>query len=140
MKNHRTKVSWIRISLQPRQTSSHHTQKRCDKRILRHLHGRWANRLKIRIQRCLGQNSPHVGEGETGSSSDFMSAIRHILQPIRVDPSQCGSHHTEVEMIGHCFGIASLRLCTTNLLLDLLEPGFNLPASAIVLDDLFNGE
>ena len=60
------------------------------------------------------------------------------LNAIRINPGECRRHHTEVQMIDHCMGIADLAFCTANFLLDLFEAGFDFPASAIVFDNLLN--
>ncbi len=46
-------------------SSSHHAQKRLDDRILRALVELRAKRLKIRMQSRLGEDSTHIGEGES---------------------------------------------------------------------------
>ena len=67
-----------------------------------------------------------------------MAAFWIRLDPIRINPDHCGCHQTEVQVIHHRMRIAGLAFCTANLLLDLLEAGFDLPARAIELDDLLN--
>ena len=47
---------------------------------------------------------------------------------------------SEIEVIQHSLRITCLRLCTPDLLFDLLETGFDFPTRPVVLDHLFNGE
>jgi hypothetical protein len=57
-----------------------------------------------------------------------MSARGCLRQAIGVDPGQRGRHQAEVQMIGHGVGGARLCLGATDVLLDLLEAGFDTPS------------
>ena len=65
-----------------------------------------------------------------------MPAFRIFLQPVRIDPGQLNGHHTKIQMVGHALRIPTLTLASADFLLQLLEAGLDLPAGAIILDDL----
>ena len=67
---------------------------------------------------------------------DGMSSFGSTFKLHGINPNERSSHHTEVEVIDHCMGIPALTLQTADVLLELFETRFDLPAGSVVLDDL----
>ena len=97
-----------------------------------------ANGIKTICQCGFCNDMSQIREGETVASSDFMPTFGDAFEPSPIDPCNGSCHHREVNVIGDGMGIARLGFATANVLLHFLETGFDVPRSAIALDDLFN--
>ena len=75
---------------------------------------------KIGGQGGIGNESSHIGEGETGSTFHDMTPLWIGLDTIGIDPGNCRHYHTEVQMIDHRVSVACLALGAADLLFDLL--------------------
>jgi hypothetical protein len=100
----------------------------------------WPKSKKILGQRGIGDESSHIGEGETGSTFHDMTPLRVGLDAIGVDPGDGSGHHTEVQVIDHRMGVTCLAPSAADLLFDFLEAGFDLPTRTVVFDDLLDRE
>ena len=69
-----------------------------------------------------------------------MAALGVRLDAIRIDPGQGRGQQAEIEVVRDCIGGTGLAAGTADLLLDLFEARLDLPAGAIVFDDLGHRE
>ena len=106
---------------------SHHAEQEGDESILPGLVRGGPKPEEILAQGGIGDEAAHIREGETGATFDEVAALGIGLDAISVDPSEGGRHHTKVQVIDHRRGVAGLTLGTADLLLDLLEAGFDIP-------------
>ena len=95
---------------------------------------------KTLTREVVGEGSSHVGEGEFGGILRTIAPDRGLVQMRRVDPSNGGGYHAEVQVIGHRVGVAGLGVGAADLLLDLSETGLDFPPGGIVFDDLLDAE
>lgn len=80
------------------------------------------------------------GEGVMVPIFDFMTTIGCLIEVHGVDPDDRGGHHAKVEVIDHLLEIPGLGLGAPDLLVELLEPGLDLPPGRVVFDDLLDRE
>lgn len=69
-----------------------------------------------------------------------MAALWVRGDTVRINPGQGGGHQAELEMIGDRIGGTGLAAGAADLLFDLIEACLDLPAGAIVFDDLRHRE
>ncbi len=96
--------------------------------------------MKIITHDVFGELPADIREGVMPAPFDRMPAARRLLELHSVDPDHSDSDHAKVEMVDHRVGGSALGMRASDLLLEFLETGFDLPSSPIVLDDLVDGK
>ena len=88
----------------------------------------------------LSDEFSHIRKGEMFTMVDSVATLGSEINAVGINPGNGSSHHAKVEMIDDGMGFPVLTLGAADFLFDFFETGFNFPSSAIVLNDLLNGQ
>ena len=96
--------------------------------------------MKILVQNGFCHKTADIGKSEMLAIFHGMASCGSFFKMHGVNPDHRCGHHAEVKVIDDGSRIPALSFGASDLLFEFLETGFNLPAGAVVFDDVFDGK